>query len=84
MNGSVLPDHPREPGVVVIDSGCFFVEGERLHLFVANYRQPVSMAFIREQIWMIRSVRLETAFPMSSTRSQTLQTVRRKISLSPC
>ena len=43
--------HPREPGVVEIDSGGFFIEEERLHLIVANYRQPVSMAFIREQIW---------------------------------
>jgi len=43
--------HPREPGVVEIDSGGFFIEEGRLHLILANYRQPVSMAFIREQIW---------------------------------
>ena len=71
--------HQREPGVVEIDSGGFFVEGERLHLFVANYRQPVSMAFIREQIWNdpLRPAgdRLYDVIPQDN---QTLQTVRRK------
>ncbi|MFO0700578.1 MAG: SHOCT domain-containing protein [Nitrospira sp.] len=42
---------PQESGVVEIDSGGFFIEGERLHLILANYRQPVSMTFIRERIW---------------------------------
>lgn len=42
---------PRDSGIVEIDSGGLFIEGARLHLIVANYRQPVSMAFVREQIW---------------------------------
>jgi hypothetical protein len=70
--------HPRESGVVEIDSGGFVIEGDRLHLFVANYRQPVSMAFIREQIWNdpLRPAgdRLYDVIPQDH---QTLQTVRR-------
>lgn len=42
---------PREPEVVEITSGGFFVEGERVHLVLANYRQPVSMSFIQQKIW---------------------------------
>lgn len=71
--------HPREPGVVEIDSGGFFVEGERLHLIVANYRQPVSMAFIREQIWdnPLRPAG-DSFYDVIPQDHQTLQTVRRK------
>ena len=71
--------HPREPGVVEIDSGGFFVEGERLHLIVANYRQPVSMAFIREQIWNdpLRPAG-DSFYDVIPQDNQTLQTVRRK------
>jgi hypothetical protein len=71
--------HPREPGVVEIDSGGFFVEGERLHLIVANYRQPVSMAFIREQIWNdpLRPAG-DSFYDVIPQGNQTLQTVRRK------
>jgi hypothetical protein len=71
--------HPREPGVVEIDSGGFFVEGERLHLFVVNYRQPVSMAFIREQIWNdpLRPAG-DSFYDVIPQDNQTLQTVRRK------
>lgn len=71
--------HPREPGVVEIDSGGFFVEGGRLHLFVANYRQPVSMAFIREQIWNdpLRPAG-DSFYDVIPQDNQILQTVRRK------
>ena len=71
--------HPREPGVVEIDSGGFFVEGERLHLIVANYRQPVSMAFIREQIWNdpLRPAG-DIFYDVIPQDHQTLQMVRRK------
>ncbi|MDH4300664.1 MAG: SHOCT domain-containing protein [Nitrospira sp.] len=70
---------PRESGVVEIDSGGFFVEGERLHLIVANYRQPVSMTFVREQIW---NDPLHPAgdgfYDIVPQHDQTLQRVRRK------
>ncbi len=71
--------HPREPGIVEIDSGGFFVEGERLHLIVANYRKPVSMAFIREQIWNdpLRPAG-DSFYDVIPQGNQTLQTVRRK------
>jgi len=71
--------HPREPGVVEIDSGGFFVEEERLHLIVANYRQPVSMAFIREQIWNdpLRPAG-DSFYDVIPQSYQALQTVRRK------
>jgi len=70
--------HPREPGVIEIDSGGFFIEGERLHLIVANYRQPVSMAFIREQIWNdpLRPAG-DSFYDVIPQNNQTLQTVRR-------
>jgi hypothetical protein len=70
--------HPREPGVIEIDSGGFFIEGERLHLIVANYRQPVSMAFIREQIWNdpLRPAG-DSYYDVIPQNNQTLQTVRR-------
>lgn len=71
--------HPREPGVVEIESGGFFVEGERLHLIVANYRQPVSMAFIREQIWNdpLRPAG-DSFYDVIPQSYQALQRVRRK------
>jgi hypothetical protein len=71
--------HPREPGVVEIDSGGFFVEGERLHLILANYRHPVSMAFIREQIWNdpLRPAG-DSFYDVIPQSNQTLQPVRRK------
>jgi hypothetical protein len=70
--------HPREPGVVEIDSGGFFIEEGRLHLIVANYRQPVSMAFIREQIWNdpLRPAG-DSFYDVIPQDHQTLQTVRR-------
>ena len=71
--------HPREPGVVEIDSGGFFIEGERLHLIVANYRQPVSMVFIREQIWNdpLRPAG-DSFYDVIPQDHQTVQTIRRK------
>jgi hypothetical protein len=70
---------PRESGVVEIDSGGFFIEGERLHLIVANYRQPVSMAFVRQQIWHDPLHPAGDSFyDVVPQRDQTLQTVRRK------
>ncbi len=71
--------HPREPGVVEIDSGGFFIEEGRLHLIVANYRQPVSMAFIREQVWNdpLRPAG-DSFYDVIPQSYQVLQTVRRK------
>lgn len=70
---------PRESGVVEIDSGAFFMEGERLHLILANYRQPVSMAFIRARIV---SDPLHPAgdgfYEIVPQHDQTLEWVRRK------
>ena len=70
---------PRESGVVEIDSGGLFIEGERLHLIVANYRQPVSMTFVREQIW---NDPLHPAgddfYEIVPQHDQTLERVRRK------
>jgi hypothetical protein len=70
---------PRESGVVEIDSGGFFIEGERLHLITANFRQPVSMAFVREQIWNDPLHPAGDSFyEVVPQQNQTLQTVRRK------
>jgi Short C-terminal domain len=70
---------PRESGVVEIDSGGLFIEGGRLHLIVANYRQPVSMAFIREQIWNDPLHPAGDSFyEVVPQQNQTLQTVRRQ------
>jgi hypothetical protein len=70
---------PRESGIVEINSGGFFIEGERLHLILANYRQPVSMTFIREQIW---NDPLHPAgdgfYEIVPQHDQTLERVRRK------
>lgn len=70
--------HPREPGIVEIDSGGFFVEGERLHLIVANYRQPVSMHFIRQLIWNdpLRPIG-DSFYDVIPQDHQTVQTIRR-------
>lgn len=38
------------PGIMDMTSGGFFVEGELLHLVLANYRYAVSMPIIQEQI----------------------------------
>ena len=71
--------HPREPGVVEIHSGGFFIEEGRLHLILANYRQPVSMAFIRKQIWNdpLRPAG-DSFYDVIPQDHQTVQTVRRK------
>lgn len=70
---------PREPGVVEIDSGGFFIEGERLHLILANYRQPVSMAFIRERIVNNPLHQAGDGFyEIVPQHDQTLEWVRRK------
>lgn len=70
---------PRESGVVEIDSGGFFIERERLHLILSNYRQPVSMSFIRDQVW---NDPLHPAgdgfYEIVPQHDQTLQRVRRK------
>ena len=42
---------PREAGVTEVSSGGFFVEEGRLHLVLSNYRQPVSMPYIRQRMW---------------------------------
>lgn len=39
-----------ESSLKEITSGGFFVEGSRLHLVLANYRLPVSMPYVAEQI----------------------------------
>ncbi|MGH7410837.1 MAG: SHOCT domain-containing protein [Candidatus Methylomirabilis sp.] len=41
---------PREPQVTEITSGTFFIEGDQIHLVLANYRQPVSMSFVLDEI----------------------------------
>ncbi len=43
--------HPREAEVDEITSGGFFVVEGQVHLVLANYRQPVSMSFVRREIW---------------------------------
>jgi hypothetical protein len=42
---------PRSPQLTEITTGGWFVEGEQLHLVLANYRQAVSMSHIRDQLW---------------------------------
>lgn len=42
---------PRGPDLTEVSSGGFFVKGKWLHLVLSNYRQPVSMPFIRLRIW---------------------------------
>ncbi|MGH7163904.1 MAG: hypothetical protein ACREIS_00085, partial [Nitrospiraceae bacterium] len=41
---------PREPEVTEITSGTFFVEGDRIHLVLANYHQPASMSYVLDEI----------------------------------
>ena len=41
----------RSPQLTEITTGGWFVEGQRLHLVLANYRHSVSMKHIRDQIW---------------------------------
>lgn len=42
---------PRSPQLTEITTGGWFVEGEQLHLILANYRQAVTMSHIRDQLW---------------------------------
>jgi hypothetical protein len=41
----------RFPPVIEITTGGWFVEGQRLHLILANYRHSVSMKHVRDQLW---------------------------------
>jgi hypothetical protein len=41
----------RVPPLAEITTGGWFVEGQRLHLVLANYRHSVSMMRIRDQLW---------------------------------
>jgi hypothetical protein len=41
----------RSPTLTEITTGKWFVEGQRLHLVLANYRHSVSMKHIRDQLW---------------------------------
>jgi hypothetical protein len=41
----------RSPQLTELTTGGWFVEGQRLHLILANYRHTVSMKNIRDQIW---------------------------------
>ena len=69
----------REPGVVEIHSGGWFIEGERLHLILANYHQPVSMPVIRERI--VNDPLLPAGdgfYDVVPQHDQTLQRVRRR------
>ena len=70
--------HPREPGLMEIDSGGLFIEGGQLHLVIANYHQPVSMSFIERQI---RNDPLHPAgdsfYDVIPKPHQTVQTARR-------
>ena len=42
---------PRPPQLTEITTGGWFVEGEQVHLVLANYRQAVTMANIRDRLW---------------------------------
>lgn len=42
---------PRPPQLTEITTGGWFVEGQQVHLVLANYRQAVSMSHIRDQLW---------------------------------
>lgn len=65
----------REPKVAEITSGGFFVEGDDLHLVLANYRQPVSMSFIQQKIWRDPlSPSGKTYYEIIPGEHQTLQT----------
>lgn len=41
----------RFPELTEITTGGWFVQGDRLHLRLANYRHAVSMASVRNQLW---------------------------------
>src|ERR1051326_6828583 len=41
----------RSPQLTEITTGGWFVEGQMLHLILANYRHSVSMPKVREQLW---------------------------------
>ena len=41
----------RSPQLTEITTGGWFVEGQRLHLILANYRHSVSMKTIRDELW---------------------------------
>jgi Short C-terminal domain len=41
----------RSPSLSEITTGGWFVEGQRLHLVLANYRHSVSMKHVRDQLW---------------------------------
>ena len=41
----------RSPQLTEITTGGWFVEGQRLHLILANYRHSVSMKNIRDELW---------------------------------
>lgn len=41
----------RTPELTEITTGGWFVEGDRLHLKLANYRHVVSMTSVRERLW---------------------------------
>lgn len=42
---------PRSPDITEITTGGWFVEGQRLHLILANYRQGVTMPQVRKRLW---------------------------------
>lgn len=71
--------HPREPSLVEIDSGGLFIEDGQLHLVIANYHQPVSMAFIQRQI-MNDPLRPagDSFYDVILKPHQTVRTVRRR------
>ncbi len=41
----------RSPELTEVTTGGWYVEGERLNLWLANYRHVVSMALTRQQMW---------------------------------
>ena len=41
----------RSPDLTEITTGGWFVQGDRLHLRLANYRHAVTMASVRNQLW---------------------------------
>ena len=41
----------RSPQLTEITTGGWFIEGQRLHLILANYRHSVSMKNIRDELW---------------------------------
>ena len=71
--------HPREPGLMEIDSGGLFVEDGHIHLVMANYHQPISMFFIQRQIEddPLRPAG-DSFYDVIPKPHQTVQTVRRR------